>query len=805
MGGQRLRRRPKACSRVTFAAALFLTACAGDDDATTGAARSTGTTRPSSSVTTANSDASTAGRSIPESPEDQVGPAGVLAGVDLTTDTDAELTELDIVRFGDVDTDALGAAVGDLRLVVEFGDAVPVEVPLRLDTEGVYAVLPLSRAAPGDGGTVRLHVKATDAASPSWELELAALTPAPGAWDEAVAAFGEALALRADAAGTSLSELASADPEMLAPDVLVLRLAAGYLDDGTDADIQSTADDLSPTARSLLDAIAAKVFSPSAVGELLSVPPPPLGLRAPQLHGFVRQSVDCVDTGLEIPDAQALETAIQFGTFAGADDAATEKLVADVETVAAWTGDIPRIGEVVSRVETLYAVMGVTFGAVAGTFPSALTSLTVEVSTERFNEDFDQPGAVTSAVVTAESTGFHPSEAFQTLTPIAVSAVSSRIGKDEIGGGGSGGDDPFDLTDQIGEKARDELQDAATSKLLEELGDRLPPVCAQSWDVDVADPDYIDLRAAIGRVEIDETALTYEPVMLGEDVLVVEVDPDRFSKRTAEARVDIDTLAIQVVASPPEVSVDRPGEEIDITAETANADDPARNWLIPHGSIVAATGAPDAPAESRTLTTATERGVYPYAIEIESASTTGLRTDDAPERFDTVWIRLSRLIVDPDPGQVAVDETLQFAATNRDGDPVDVTWEATGGTIGPDGAYRAGSEPGTYLVTATRTDDPSVAVTVTVKVTEATFCDELEQLLDDWLVNDSIGPADLTGRYAALAEVAPAELVAPLATLEQGNAILVATLSTDDLPPGYDSAGAQVASYANSECGISIE
>lgn len=66
------------------------------------------------------------------------------------------------------------------------------------------------------------------------------------------------------------------------------------------------------------------------------------------------------------------------------------------------------------------------------------------------------------------------------------------------------------------------------------------------------------------------------------------------------------------------------------------------------------------------------------------------------------------------PGQNARFTATVVGATNNS-----VQWKATGGTIDASGNYTAGSNPGTYTVTAASVADPQVAATATVTVDPA--------------------------------------------------------------------------------------
>lgn len=82
-----------------------------------------------------------------------------------------------------------------------------------------------------------------------------------------------------------------------------------------------------------------------------------------------------------------------------------------------------------------------------------------------------------------------------------------------------------------------------------------------------------------------------------------------------------------------------------------------------------------------------------------------------------------RVLADPklEPAHpvLAPGATLTFSCRMRGLPRQTVTWsvdEVEGGTISPEGLYQAPARPGTYHVTATSTVDPSVSVTVKVRV-----------------------------------------------------------------------------------------
>ena len=78
------------------------------------------------------------------------------------------------------------------------------------------------------------------------------------------------------------------------------------------------------------------------------------------------------------------------------------------------------------------------------------------------------------------------------------------------------------------------------------------------------------------------------------------------------------------------------------------------------------------------------------------------------------------LVIDPNEAEVSPGETVSFAAL-LGGTSANVTWSATGGTINSSGLYTAGNEEGTFRVTATSVDDPSLTATATVRITAEEF------------------------------------------------------------------------------------
>lgn len=78
------------------------------------------------------------------------------------------------------------------------------------------------------------------------------------------------------------------------------------------------------------------------------------------------------------------------------------------------------------------------------------------------------------------------------------------------------------------------------------------------------------------------------------------------------------------------------------------------------------------------------------------------------------------LVIDPNEAEVLPGGTVSFAAL-LGGAAANVNWSATGGTVDSNGLYTAGNGEGTFQVTATGVDDPSLTATATVRISAEEF------------------------------------------------------------------------------------
>lgn len=349
----------------------------------------------------------------------------------------------------------------------------------------------------------------------------------------------------------------------------------------------------------------------------------------------------------------------------------------------------------------------------AGVLPSAFTNIDVTLDPARLEEDREEPGRWSEVMATAVSTGYSLDA---DLVAIAIDELGSAIvGKSGIAEGS--------LLEHEANATVGEVKGAVTGMIPKNSG--VITFCPGSWDVDISGEDYSWARPKRGLLTVDNAAQTYKnDIEVGDETLQFSPWPPAFGGRSITGEVRVPTVAIDVTVTAVPIEVTNPGDVVSITAEIDNAVVETLAWLPEQGEwqdgLLGDTNGPS----TRPLKTPTDPDLYPFKVEVESTSRQGLRANASVDdrRFDFVEIKLSPIVVTPDPGSVEVGKELTFTATDRDGDPVDVNWRSTGGEINSSGSnaglYAAGDEPGIYDVTATLNSNPQVFKTVPVKVGE---------------------------------------------------------------------------------------
>lgn len=740
--------------------AMVVAGCSGGDD---------GVTTDNAAGRTENTEVADDGLA----PSDIEAPAASGDGIvaDIALSGDGNVSELDLVRFDGIEPDA---DLSELELLLYSGDAEPDSMQLYFDEEGLHTAIGVHPITPTEGGPVGLQFVENDEHGPLIELDLAPLPSAPGAFDATIAEMVAELEARAEAAGSTLTDLAATDDlDSLDPELAIVKFVAGLVDDGTTNDLESITNDpddpFTDDEMAKLDAIVGSLdllamlpadstggpegFATDAQPQGLVAHP--VGLVRPATAtaaatatasqpAHLRQAATCRQYPLSITSSSQLAAAMEIGvTSQRTEGGARDKLVKDVNALAGKTGALGIVGKLVGVVDTMYATMDLWFSADAGRYPSQLTKIEAGLTITEFNEDFTTDGSVASVSITAASTGFDGAAALSKVASSAANAIAGQVtGKAKAGVG---------KLDNLGEAsvwAGSKLRDSITGALIKKGLAGNVSWCPQTWTVsDAASSTYVEISAVIGRLDVDKQALTYKPNMIGDDVLRVRAKSEAFFADSITADGDITTKRIKVTSTPEKIVVDRPGDVAQITTVLEYADTTTLNWDADQGRWADGTLDDTNDAGTRPLTTPTSYDAFPFLVTVSSTSETGLRKASNEPRVDIVEIDVKKLFVQPDPGRVAVERMLPFTATDADGKPVEVTWSATGGTISADGVYTAGDRPGTYKVTATAKSDPSLTETVVVEVVEA------ECVVGTWLLRsqpflDQIGTA--SGQNAAI-------------------------------------------------------
>jgi hypothetical protein len=134
-------------------------------------------------------------------------------------------------------------------------------------------------------------------------------------------------------------------------------------------------------------------------------------------------------------------------------------------------------------------------------------------------------------------------------------------------------------------------------------------------------------------------------------------------------------------------------------------------------------------------------------ISTDSTAQGGIRAPEhhPPPRTGSMLVTMERLHLDLYPATVCLSqgETHRFEALDHlTGEPVDVTWQASTGTISADGIYSAPGDQGEAIITATATGDP--LATATSRVILGT-CDCLWSGRSSWSIPAVDGYADIHG------------------------------------------------------------
>ena len=610
-------------------------------------------------------------------------------------------------------------------------DTIPddIFVPVYLDGDGnAELVVPFHPADPMTGGDVAFHFgDGDDTHGPIIEFSIGTMPPAPGAWNAFLDEFRAEIDRAADELGSNADELAATDFDDVPDELLPLKFALTYLDDGTENSLVGIYDSplLTDDDRMLLDALTARIEptqafipagEPTGFRRPSTSPSPPVTMAVPSI-ARPAQSGDCRSANITVADAADLSDKLTAAlNWEITEGGPVEMVLQDIGTVTTVGGFIPGVGWVVGAGGAVFSGIEALHNGIAGLYPSKITSLDAWIDTDEFREDFVLDGVWFDVTVVAESTGWNAAGDVGGTVLSGLSAGASGYlgqGLNVVEGLG------LDLGLFTGENL--------AGQLIEDLSPTFLNFCPQQWEVDITGEPWSRASVVLDRFDTNDTARTYWPVDTGmtlpvEDTLRIEVNFERFRNQMVWKDFPVRVVPIRV-SGPSEIEVDNPMELVDVDFTVENAHDISLELDADHGDWV--EGEPtyldgDPLIQRHTHIAAIDEEDFPYVIVARSASTSGLRANGDPPRVHTAVVRLRELIVTPNPGGVLTGNQLQFTATDRNGNPVEVEWSATGGTIDANGVYTAGDTPGTYTVTAVDVNNPDRRTTVTVEVDDGT-------------------------------------------------------------------------------------
>ena len=747
---------------VSMAVALLSAACsAGTDD-----------------VATVDSTTATAPLPTEAAPTTSLGEPADSNGPFAATSLDVTAVEpLDRVGIvGGVDTSSAWVAA------YPVGDGVWGSTAVLTDDQGRYFLAPPAFTDPVGGGEIEILLTDGEAISGPLGLEILALGEEPGGFERELAALIDSVDEDAALYGSSWDELMSTAVAAVPRELTGLKVAQMLIDDGAGGGAAGSYASLDTDDAAVIDALIAKIgltdpidldlppeaFPPDApepvgfagrFGPVVPAAPSPagapMGLRsapAPSLGG-----ADCIPFPAEDIGAARLSEMMlksKLGSIATDSSQGPGRYLAASELAFGVSAALEAAGsggksKIAATILQAVAARKMQHALNAGLMPSFFSNIDVEIDETEHEEDREEPGRWTKVWVTAQSTGY-------SLDADLIGAAIDGVGGELIG---TAGLPQGSLVDIEGGAAVGEVKNAVNDVVGKTS---TISFCPNTWRVDVAGEEWSWARPEQALFTVDNAAQTFKNDReVGRDTLKFGPLPYRFGGATINGDVPISTEAIEVSTSPDVLWVTNAGETVGVITDIDHAVDTELSWVTEKGRWTDSPDAATPGAATRPLQTPTNPQDYPFRVEVDATSKGGLRAlPGAPRRYDFLEVKLAPIIVTPNPGSVQTSKTLGFTATDREGELIDVTWSATGGTTARADfgttIYTAGGVEGEFEVTARLVSNPSVYATVVVfianpcligtwRVDAQFFADEMMRLSDEPItVAPAGGTWDLT-------------------------------------------------------------
>lgn len=643
----------------------------------------------------------------------------------LVADIAEELDHVSIVGL------APEVNVEEIAAITTF-DGHDVVFAVHQDDSGFYIIAPLNPAGPGTDGAIEFRITDGTVFGPTLTLALKGLPPAPGAAAAYAADMQTYVDDEAQAVGTTFEELQATSMEDTSGELFSLKIMQELVDDGTENDLTSALSPeesgLSADEMALLDSVIAKVHprtqaqriqrprvgpatETSAADALVTAMA--TATLTPATVAVSSWANGCISDPLTISSADELVEALKIGVEAKARlGGSAGQLDRDISPYLDWGTLVPIVGAVSGGWGLVLSADIIQDKRLAGRYPSSLGELSVDVSEIEFNEDFTEPGTWSDVRVTAISEGYDSAaDLLKFIADLATApfagagTVSKKVGIGTL-------DTVADLSAKL-------FKNKGVLALQEQLG-AVGNYCPHTWDVDVTGLPYTRGRSVRDQYDVDSENQSYSPRDTKSGHLSIEVDPVLFANQEASMVFALDTHKSRLELSPDRIEVRSPGEQVDIGITFSRSSTELASWVTEAGEFVLPE--PETEGEvTRTLITPQSPSDYPFVVTATLSAETGLYALGPRVRLDDkVIITIAELLIDPPDASVMVGGHVQYTATNRRGEPVEVTWSTTGGAIGKDGSFTAGDEPGVYSVSARAVSSSEIEATVPVRVVKAT-------------------------------------------------------------------------------------
>lgn len=589
-----------------------------------------------------------------------------------------------------------------------------------------YMQVPVMPGGDPAGGVVQARVTGGTIACPARPFTIEPLPEASGAFRALVDSISALLDFEASNLGLDPAALDGADPDTLSQIYWPLLLGQYMIDGSTNPNsVQALLDGTAPALDGdtvpvrVLDGLLARTGAAAALQAHMD------SLRDRATAGGAGADGGAFGTPARavtrfecdppfVDSAGPLDQCMRTAFLADFELEATKQFRDNVSTLVGAAGLIPGAGTISLGAGLLIWIHGKVLEGTARLLPRTFAEADFTMGQDVWLEDEAGSSQWSDAWVIARSDGWRLDA---TIVEGLFQALSVSQAYDEYLK--SFMDESSTLIQEMADFVLGELYGKMAGATAEGSGivsispDSTPPVdiSAEQWS-----ESLVQLGDAIELLD----HRTYEPRNPGTAQLTVRSNASYFPGDNVSTWKPVEVERMQVVISPDEVRV-TPGETVELQVEVVGAATPDVAIAAEQGDVIPQSSSDS--VTTVTVSTPTDRSLYPYLVTAEDTSSTGARAYSTERRLDQAVIRTGgQISIAPPGGCVEWGDTLQFSATVTDLDDTSVTWSASAGTVDGAGRFIAPAADAKVTVTATSVAEPSLTATATVQVREQCGC-----------------------------------------------------------------------------------